>query len=153
MEVFCDLRIAISKQWIAWEMHFKAFLSVLVRSVLFQSKLWSVPTSTEVHGTFTPAETRDLRAYTCIYSCVITGHRAGQDAHMNQTLALLVYKNIQLCFALDVSRYCGQSYVSSVFHFRDQQWWRSDVPQWIGGPQGEHGKQPQSKLLVMTTLY
>ncbi len=65
-------------------MHFKTFLCHLVRSVLFQSNLWSVTASTEVHSTFTPAETGDLR---------ITGHRAGQDVRMNGTLAPLAYKN------------------------------------------------------------
>ncbi len=104
IEKFCDLWIAKSKQRIAWEMHLKAFLPVLVRSVLFWSKPWSVTTSTEVHGNFTPAETRDRHVYTCLYSClyscVITGHRAGQDAHMHQNLALLVNKNNQLYFRL-----------------------------------------------------
>ena len=77
-------------------MHFKTFLCHLVRSVLFWSNPWSVTTSTEVHGTFTPAENWNQRMYTCfysgLYSCVITGHREGQDAHMNGDLALVVYK-------------------------------------------------------------
>ncbi len=77
-----------------------------MRSVLFRSYPWSVTTSTEVHGTFTPAEIGDLRMYTCLYSClyscVITGHRTGQDAHMNGDLALVVYKDLCLCFALSV---------------------------------------------------
>ena len=77
-------------------MHFKTFLCHLVRSVLFQSNPWSVTTSTEVLGTFTPAENWDLCVYTCfyscLYSCVITAHRTGQDAHMNGNLALVVYK-------------------------------------------------------------
>ena len=77
-------------------MHFKTFLCRLGRSVLFRSNPWSVTTSTEVHGTFTPAEIWDRRVYTsfysCLYSCVITAHRTGQDAHMNGNLAVVVYK-------------------------------------------------------------
>ncbi len=94
IQVFCDLRISKSKQRIACEKHFKTFLCHLGRSVLFWSNQWSVTTSTEVHGTFTPADTRDRLEYnclySCLYSCVITAHRTGQDAHMNGNLALVV---------------------------------------------------------------
>ena len=68
----------------------------MVLPVLFLSNQWSVTTSMEVHGTFTPAENWDQRMYTCfyscLYSCVITAHLTGQDAHMNGNLALVVYK-------------------------------------------------------------
>ena len=64
--------------------------------------------------------------------------RAGQDAHMDRNLALLVYNYNYLCFALyvlSVTRSCEPSCVSCVFQVRDQQRWHSALPQWSGGPQ------------------
>ena len=70
--------------------------------------LWAVTTVTDVHCTFAPTETRSWRLctclYYCIYCCVVTVHQSGLNAHMNGNLALSVYKNKNLCFALSVSR-------------------------------------------------
>jgi hypothetical protein len=81
---------------------------ILTHSAVFWSVQWAVPTVTAIHCTFAPAETRSWRLctwlYSCIYCCVVTGHLSGPNAHMYGNLALSVYKNKHLCFALSVNR-------------------------------------------------
>ncbi len=60
---------------------------IFTHSAVFWSVLWAVMTVTEVHCTFTPAETLTLQMCTCLYSsmysCVVMAHQLGQDTHMD----------------------------------------------------------------------